>query len=636
MKLPETSKQILRLRPAFKDYIWGGTKLNDKYNKNSGFNKTAESWELSVHPDGMSVISGGVHDGISLADYIKSNPHVLGTNRKSDELPILIKLIDAEDNLSVQVHPDDKQAHELEGQNGKTEMWYVIDAEKDAKIIYGLKNTITKEQLKNSISNNTVMEHLDSVDSKKGDIFFVEAGTIHAIGKGNLIAEIQQNSNVTYRLYDYDRRDKKGNPRELHIEKGVMAADTKCTVKKEIPCCSDNTRLIASCEYFAVKEAVVDGVFCGKCHKESYQALLVAEGSLELLTDENSEILNAGETVFLPAGFGEYTLKGRGKVLITENPPRYFVGMDLGGTNIASAVVDEFGVIYGRSKRKTNMPRSYEEIFDDMIECAKESAAKSGISWEAIESVGIGCPGAINKENGNVDFSNNLDFYDVPITEYMENKLGKKIYVENDANCAAWGEFVAGSGQNTGNMILITLGTGVGSGIINDGHLFRGAFDTGAELGHMVIIADGEECTCGRRGCLEAYASATALISQTKKAMSANPKCDMWDIADGDINNVNGKTVFAAKDEVARNVIKQYLEYLAEGVVNIANMFQPEVISIGGGISGAGDIIIEPLNDAIKTRAFARFGKRHTQVKIATLGNDAGIIGAALLWRNEE
>ena len=628
--------EILRLRPAFKDYLWGGTKLNDKYNKNSGYNKTAESWELSVHPDGMSIISGGEHDGISLADYIKSNPQVLGTNRKSDELPILIKLIDAEDNLSVQVHPDDKQAHELEGQNGKTEMWYVVDAEKDAKIIYGLKSDITKEQLRDSISNNTVMEYLDRVDSKKGDIFFVEAGTIHAIGKGNLIAEIQQNSNVTYRLYDYDRRDKDGNPRELHIEKGVMAADTKCTEKKEIPCCSDNTRLIASCEYFAVKEAEIDTVFCGKCHEGSYQALLVAEGSLELTTEKSGELLKTGETVFLPAGFGSYTLKGKGKVLITENPPRYFVGMDLGGTNIASAVVDEFGVIYGRSKRKTNMPRSYEEIFDDMIECAKDSAKKSGISWKSIESVGIGCPGAINKENGNVDFSNNLDFYDVPITEYMESKLGKKVYVENDANCAAWGEFVAGRGKNTGNMILITLGTGVGSGIINDGHLFRGAFGTGAELGHMVIITDGEGCTCGRNGCLEAYASATALINQTKNAMLSNPESDMWSIAEGDINNVNGKTVFAAKDEVARDVIKQYLEYLAEGVVNIANMFQPELISIGGGISGAGDIITEPLNEAIKTRAFARFGKKRTQVKIATLGNDAGIIGAALLWLDKE
>ncbi len=583
----------------------------------------------------MSIISGREYDGVSLAEYIKLNPEVLGTNRKCDELPILIKLIDAEDKLSVQVHPNDEQAHQWEGQNGKTEMWYVIDAEEDAEIVYGVKKSITKEQLKNAISDNTVMDVLDCVKSNKGDVFFVEAGTIHAIGKGNLIAEIQQNSNVTYRLYDYDRRDKAGNPRELHIEKGVMASVTEVTEKREIPLCSDNTRLIGSCEYFAVKELIVNGIAYMECHPQSYQALLVADGSVELLKGEDKEVLNAGETVLLPAGFGNYTLKGQGKVLITENPPKYFVGIDLGGTNIVAAVVDEFGNIYGRSKRKTNMPRSYSEIFDDMAECAKESAVNSGISWDSIESIGIGCPGAINKDNGNVDFSNNLDFYNVPIVEYMEQKLEKKIYIENDANSAAWGEYLAGSGKNTKSMILITLGTGVGSGIINDGHLFRGSLGTGAELGHMVIISNGEKCTCGRNGCLEAYASATALVNQTKLAMKENPDSEMWNVADGNIDNVNGKTVFDANDEVSKNVIDTYLSYLTEGIVNIVNAFQPEVISIGGGISGAGDIILKPLNDAIRTKAFARFGNKHTQVNIATLGNDAGIIGAALLWMDE-
>jgi len=505
---------IIKLKPAFKDYIWGGTKLNSKYNKSSGFENTSESWELSVHPDGESIIYGGEYDGIVLSEYIKENPSVLGTNRKSDELPILIKLIDAEDNLSVQVHPDDEMALRLENQNGKTEMWYVVEASDDAKIIFGVKEDITKEQLKEAISTNTVEKVLNSVNSKKGDVFFVEAGTIHAIGKGNLIAEIQQNSNVTYRLYDYDRRDKEGNPRELHIEKGVMASVTKKQTERIIPKCSDGTRLVASCGYFAVKELCVNGLAQMECHKESYQALICVDGCLELISGDDIEILNAGQTLFLPAGFGKYSLKGNGTVLITENPPRYFVGIDLGGTNIASAVVDEFGNVYGRSWRKTAAPRPYNEIFDDMALCVKKAALNSGIKWENIESVGIGCPGAINKETGYVDFSNNLDFYDVPITDYMENALGKKVYVENDANSAAWGEFVAGSGKDTDSMILLTLGTGVGSGIILNGHLFRGAFGTGAELGHAVIIADGEECTCGRKGCLETYASATALVNQ--------------------------------------------------------------------------------------------------------------------------
>ncbi len=629
-------KKPFKLYPAFQEYIWGGTKLNDRYYKNSGFAKTAESWELSTHPDGLSRIVGGNLDGVSLAEYIKENPEVLGTNRKSDELPILIKLIDAEDKLSIQVHPNDEQGHQWEGQNGKTEMWYIVDADDDAEIIYGVKEDITKEQLKNAITDNSVMHLLDSVKSKKGDVFFVDAGTIHAIGKGNLIAEIQQNSNVTYRLYDYDRRDKMGNPRELHIEKGVMAAVTQKTGKREIPVCSDNSRLLGACEYFAVKEFAVEDKLCMECYPESYQAIVVVDGQLELLYAEEKELVKAGETVFLPAGFGKYTLTGCGKVLVAQNPPRYFVGIDLGGTNIAAAVVDEYGVIYGRSKRKTNMPRSYQEIFDDMALCAKDAAKESGIAWEEIENVGIGCPGAINKKNGNIDFSNNLDFYDVPITEYMQNQLGKKVYVENDANSAAWGEYVAGSGKNTLSMILLTLGTGVGSGIINDGHLFRGAFDTGAELGHMVIVSNGENCTCGRKGCLETYASATALVNQTKEAMKKHPQSAMWNVVQGDIEKVNGETAFAAKDSVAEEVINGYLGYLSEGIVNIVNMFQPEMICLGGGVSGAGERILAPIAEAIKTKSFARFGNQYTDVKIASLGNDAGIIGAALLWKNEE
>ena len=628
--------KLIKFYPVFKDYIWGGTKLNKKYSKNSGFEKTAESWELSVHPDGESVIFGGEYDGITLSEYIAKNPSVLGTNRKSDELPILIKLIDAEDNLSVQVHPDDEMAKRLENQNGKTEMWYVVEATDDAKIIFGVKEDVTKEELKSAISSNTVENILNTVSSKKGDVFFVEAGTIHAIGKGNLIAEIQQNSNVTYRLYDYDRRDKEGNPRELHIEKGVMASVTKKQTERQIPSCSDGTRLIASCEYFAVKELTVNGICEMECRSESYQALVCVDGCLELSNKNDTQILKAGETLFIPAGFGRYNLKGDGKVLITENAPKYFVGIDLGGTNIASAVVDEYGNIYGRATRKTAMPRPYNEIFDDMVLCAKESAQNSGIKWENIESVGIGCPGAINKETGYVDFSNNLDFYDVPIVDYMENALGKKVYVENDANSAAWGEFVAGGGKGTDSMILLTLGTGVGSGIILNGHLFRGAFGTGAELGHAIIIADGEKCTCGRCGCLEAYASATALINQAKIKASQNPTCEIMKKCGGDISKINGKTVFTSNDDVAKSIIHTYLGYLSEGVVNIVNMVQPEVICLGGGVSGAGERILEPIRKAIKEKAFARFGKKHTQMKIASLGNDAGIIGAALLWKDEE
>ena len=314
-------------------------------------------------------------------------------------------------------------------------------------------------------------------------------------------------------------------------------------------------------------------------------------------------------------------------------PTRYFIGIDLGGTNIAAALCDETGKILGRAKMKTNAPRPYQEILDDMVKCAFLSTERADIPFYKVESVGIGCPGSINIEKGEIEYSNNLDFFNVPLVSYMEEKLGKKVYIENDANAAAWGEYLAGSGKNSDSMVLITLGTGVGGGIIEEGRLIRGAYGKGAELGHMVIVVGGEPCTCGRNGCLEAYASATALVRQTKRAMLDNPNSDLWRVANGSLDKVNGRTAFLAKDEVAKKVVDNYLYYLSEGVVNIVNILQPKVVCIGGGISHEGEILLDPLRRAINKHSFARFSDKQTFVTLATLRNDAGVIGAALLGK---
>ena len=314
-----------------------------------------------------------------------------------------------------------------------------------------------------------------------------------------------------------------------------------------------------------------------------------------------------------------------------EQTTRYFVGIDLGGTNIATAVVDDKGNIYGRSKRKTLSPRPYNEIFDDMIKCARDCVEESKLDFSQIESVGVGVPGNIDKEKGLIEFSNNLRFRNAPIVDYLETRLGKKVYIENDANAAAWGEYIAGAGKGVKNLVMITLGTGVGGGIIENGRLVTGAWGRGAELGHMVIVTGGEPCNCGRRGCLETYTSATALIRQTKKAMEENPDSELWKVVGGDINAVNGKTVFLANDEVAKKVIATYLNYLAEGVVDIINLLQPEVIAIGGGISHEGEKILEPLIAKAKAEAYSRYSVNQTKITLASLKNDAGIIGAGLL-----
>ena len=623
----------LKLIPAYKDYLWGGNKLEKEYGKKSGLDKTAESWELSVHPDGPSVIAEGEFAGMTLADWIARDPSVLGTARTGDELPILVKLIDAADDLSVQVHPDDAMALTLEGQHGKTEMWYVMEADPGAQIVFGVKQDTDRETFARAICEDRVGDLLNRVDSLKGDVFFVDAGTIHAIGKGNLIAEIQQNSNVTYRLYDYGRRDRDGNLRPLHVEKGKQAANLKALSPRRIPFCSDGTRLLGSCSFFQVKERKIQGLYSGKTTEEHYLCLMCVDGFFRL----DGMDFSKGETLFFPAEQGEYSLQGTGTVLEISDPPRYYVGVDLGGTNIVAAVVDEYGVIYGRASRKTNAPRPYSEVFDDVVACVRESVTASGLRDDDIVSVGIGCPGAVNKREGTVEFSNNLEFYHVPVISYLTKALGKQIYMENDANAAAWGEFLAGSGAGASHMVMLTLGTGVGGGVVIDGALFTGAWGKGAELGHTLICKDGEPCTCGRKGCLEAYASATALIRQTKEAMKTHPESALWQAVEGDLSNVTGKTAFLCPDDpAARQVVEQYTEYLAEGVVDFVNIFQPETVVLGGGVSRSADRLIPGLQKALRERGFARFGKEEPRICAASLGNDAGIIGAALLWKNKK
>lgn len=216
--------EILKLNPVFKDYIWGGTRLRDDFGLKTDINPVAEGWMLACHKDGMNTIDGGEYDGKTLESVIKEGDKskIAGTNsEKFPYFPVLIKLIDAKDNLSVQVHPDNEYAARVEHEFGKTEMWYVLDAAPGATLIYGFKNKIGKEEFKQAIESNTLLDVLNVVEVKKGDMFFIEAGTVHAIGKGALIAEIQQNSNSTYRVYDYGRLGKDGKPRELHIQKAI-------------------------------------------------------------------------------------------------------------------------------------------------------------------------------------------------------------------------------------------------------------------------------------------------------------------------------------------------------------------------------------------------------------------------------
>lgn len=311
----------------------------------------------------------------------------------------------------------------------------------------------------------------------------------------------------------------------------------------------------------------------------------------------------------------------------------FTIGIDLGGTNIVAAVVDEKYNIIAKAKTPTAVPRSAELIFDDIAKVCKEAVEKAGLTMNDISSVGLGTPGTVNSD-GVIEFANNLNFDNVPAKDMIIERLGDKpVYVANDANCAALGEAYAGCGNGAKNFIAVTLGTGVGSGVIIDGKIVTGVNNAGGECGHMVIVVDGEACTCGRHGCWEAYASATALINQTKKAMEQYPDSVMHQLAKEE-GKVSGKTAFDAMrrgDIAGIKVVDQYIKYVACGIINLVNALQPEIICVGGGICNEGETLLRPLRRYIEDERYSVYSKIQTKILKAELGNDAGIIGAAIL-----
>lgn len=316
----------MKLEAPLKDYLWGGTRLKDEYGKKTNLDKVAESWELACHKDGKSKIVNGEAAGLLLEDWLAGqDKSVLGTNAASfPYFPLLIKLIDAKGDLSVQVHPDNDYAMRVEGEYGKTEMWYIVDCEPGASLLYGFKEKISKEEFERRIADNTLLEVCNRVPVKKGDVFFIDSGTLHAIGKGILICEIQQNSNTTYRIYDYGRVGKDGKPRELHVKKAIdvtkLEPPTKPTTALAkidiIP--GLDMKLLAECEYFTAYHATLKGEASLKAGSESFQTFTVLLGSLKLTSGDTVLDFYKGESVFIPAGLGIYTLTGDATFILSK------------------------------------------------------------------------------------------------------------------------------------------------------------------------------------------------------------------------------------------------------------------------------------------------------------------------------
>ena len=612
---------LIKLKPACKDYLWGGHRLVEEFGVDYDGDILAEAWELSCHPDGPSIIDNGKYKGKSLQEYIdQEGMEVLGTNcRRFREFPILTKFIDARDNLSIQVHPDNAYALKNENQYGKTEMWYVLDAQEDAFLYYGFKEEISKEEFAQRIKDNTLTEVLNAVPVVKGDVLFIESGTLHAIGKGILIAEIQQNSNVTYRIYDYGRKGADGKERDLHIEQALEVTN-RTPIRKS----GQDYPHVGNCDYFTVDKLNLDGNTMshaqGSVGTQSFLSILILDGQGTIRCQGEVLPYKKGDSFFLPAGSGDWQIEGVCDALLTtigekENPMR--IGIIIGSHEIQIGIVNDQQQLIDLEKYKMDPLKQPLEILEDVANRTLALLDKNHITLDQCIGAGVGIPGTIDRKAGKVVYSNNMQWEDVPVAKELGKVILCPVRIANDADCAALGETIAGAGIDVDDLAMFTVGNGVGGGLIINGEVFEGGMIGGSEVGHMSIQSHGRLCTCGRKGCLEAYASIPSL---------------MRDIAEKTGKEMMPKEIFASRDnKQIQEVLDTYTEYLGTGIVNIVNLYRPQLIILGGAISKYAAILVPALEAYTKRYAFGRGHGMVPKITVAQLGNLAGVIGAANL-----
>lgn len=607
---------ILKLKPCCKDYIWGGRRLADEYGIQSDKDILAEAWVLSCHPDGPSVILNGPDRGKTLAQYIQERgAQVLGTHcRRFRDFPILVKFIDAKQNLSVQVHPGNRYALAEEHQYGKTEMWYVMDAGPNAFLYYGFKREVSREEFARRIREDTLLEVLNAVPVQKGDVLFIEAGTIHAIGAGILIAEIQQNSNVTYRVYDYGRVGKDGKKRDLHIEKALA-------VTNRVPILRSGRSYphVADCDYFTVDKLNLDGSVMRKVEgavgEESFVSVLIMNGSGRIVCDGEAVPYQKGDSFFLPAGSGAYTVEGSCDALITsirDKTNLVRAGIDIGGRYTKVGLVDEEQRFLAYRELPFDPASPPEKAVEDAGNTVLALLEENHIDLDLCANAGVGVAGIV--EDGVVKYSNNIGWKDVPVAALLAKQLPIPIHVANNADCAVLGEMAAGAAKGCQDVLLLTVGRGVGSGLVHCGQLYDGA-----EFGHMVIEEDGRPCSCGRSGCLEAYVSVTALRKETEEKLGTPMEWEeLWKKA-------------SEGDAAAGKLAEAYIRRLSTGVVNLVNILHPKMVVIGGNLAAYGETWLEPLKESVQHKSFGGEHSPMPEIRAGILGRKAGTLGAANL-----
>lgn len=312
-----------------------------------------------------------------------------------------------------------------------------------------------------------------------------------------------------------------------------------------------------------------------------------------------------------------------------------YVGIDVGGTGLKAGIVDENGKVLNKCTCPTGVERGHEAVINDMAHLALQAIEEGGFTLDDVKAIGVGIPGIQDPKTNRIPFCTNLFWHDVPLVELMQKVIDKPVFVGNDATVAGLAEAVAGVSAGVKDSVFVTLGTGVGGGIIIDGKPYSGAHGVGSEIGHIIIVAGGELCTCGNRGCWERYASATAIIRMGREVAEKNPSCGIAKAVGGDLSKITAKTVIdlaKAGDPDAAQVFDQYVYYLCVGLISIINMIDPEMIVLGGGVSGAGEFLLTAVRKKMEELVFYK-SMDYARIELAVLGNDAGIIGAAMLGK---
>lgn len=614
---------IYKIVPALKDYLWAGSKLKEKYNKGGDFDKISESWELSINESGLSKLLVDNKE-VYLKDYLKVSS--LGQNYLTSEFKMLIKLIDSDDNLSIQVHPSDEYALKKYSKLGKTEMWYIIEAEEGAFIYLGFNDDYTREEVSEALKKGEIIPLLNKIEVKPGDFFSIPSGTVHAIGKGITLYEIQENSDLTFRLYDYERKDKDGNKRELHIDEALNVLSYKKT-DPHVSGLDKSGRALTANGYFELLKVKINKSFNVKNNINSFAMATIIEGHPYI----NSMKTNLGDSYYIDPDT-EIKITGQSTVLIARFPD-LSLGLDVGGTSVKGVIIDDIGQKIAETKVPTESEGGFDKILSNMKQAYLNLVSKIGVDDGFFKKIGVGFPGNVDSSKGVVLFSNNLNLWKANISEGLHNIIKPDVIVDNDANCAALGEYYYTDKKKYHDMSLLTLGTGLGSGFIINSQLFKGGLGSATEMGHMKVKSDHVRCTCGQYGCLESLISLSRIKEEVDKLRSDSST----GLADLISEEDSPLKIFQLDEtnEAAKDFVKKYQNNLLLGLVNLANILQPQVIVLGGGISYSIAKYIPSLEYRMNKFKFGGLDAPKIRLVQAQLGNDAGAYGAAALTKNQ-